>query len=69
MEDVQHSDEELVGVLLLIAGQVTGVGPDQVEQLERDVWRGDSRVELPVYMCGWNNIVSLYIVECYIHSL
>ena len=36
MKQVQGSDEELVSVLLLVPGQVVGVGPDHVEQL---VWR------------------------------
>lgn len=32
MEDVQRSDEEFMGVLLLVTGQVAGVRPDQVQQ-------------------------------------
>ena len=35
MKQVQGSDEELVSVLLLVPGQVMGVGPDHVEQLVR----------------------------------
>ena len=41
VEDVEDRDEELVRVLLLVASQVAGVGPDQMEQLERDVWARD----------------------------
>ena len=39
VQDVQCCNEELVGVLLLVAGQVTGVGPHQVEEAEWDVGR------------------------------
>ena len=46
MQDVQNSDEELVCVLLFVAREVPGVGPHQVEQLERDVGAGHARVEL-----------------------
>lgn len=37
VQDIQCCNEELVGVLLLIAGQVTGVGPHEVEEAEWDV--------------------------------
>lgn len=37
VQDVQRCDEELVGILLLVASQVTGVGPHEVEEAERDV--------------------------------
>ena len=37
VQHVQRGDEELVGVLLLVAGQVAGVRPHQVQQAERDV--------------------------------
>lgn len=46
VQDVQRGDQELVGVLLLVAGQVAGVGPHQVEQAERDMRRAAARVEL-----------------------
>ena len=46
MEHVQRGDEELVGVLLLVAGQMAGVRPHQVEELEGNVGRTLSRVEL-----------------------
>lgn len=39
VQDVQRRDEELVGVLLLVAGQVTGVSPHQMEKTEGDVRR------------------------------
>lgn len=39
VKDVQRRDEELVGVLLLVAGQVTGMGPHQMKEAEGDVWR------------------------------
>lgn len=39
VQDVQGGDQELVGVLLLVASQVTGVSPHQVEKTEGDVWR------------------------------
>lgn len=39
VQDVQRCDEELVGVLLLVAGKVTGVSPHQVKKTEGDVWR------------------------------
>ena len=52
MEDIENCDEELVGILLLVAGKMSGVGPDQVEQLEWDVGAGDTRVELRVCVCS-----------------
>ena len=35
VEQVQGGDEELVRVLLLVPGEVVGVGPDHVQQLVR----------------------------------
>lgn len=46
VQDIQRCDEELVCVLLLVAGQVTGVCPHKVEEAERDVRRAMARVEL-----------------------
>ena len=38
VENVESRNEELVSVLLLVAGKMAGMGPHKVEQLERDVW-------------------------------
>ena len=46
VQHVQRRDEELVGVLLLVAGQVACVGPHQVQQAEGNVGRAVARVEL-----------------------
>ena len=46
VQHVQRGDEELVCVLLLVAGQVFGVGPHQVQQPEGNVGRPVSGVEL-----------------------
>lgn len=47
VEHVQGRDEELVGILLLVACQVPRVGPHQVQQLIRDVRGPVSGVKLP----------------------
>lgn len=49
VQHVQRGDEELVGVLLLVACQVTCVSPHQVQQPEGNVGRPVARVELG----GW----------------
>ena len=46
VQDVQGCDEELMCVLLLIACQVPGMRPHQVQQLVRDVGGPVPRVEL-----------------------
>ena len=46
VQDVQGCDEELVCILLLVACQVPGVRPHQVQQLVRDVGGPVPRVEL-----------------------
>ena len=46
MQHVQGRNEELVGVLLLVAGQVAGMRPHQVEELEGNMGRALTRVEL-----------------------
>lgn len=46
VQHVQRGDEELVGVLLLVACQVTRVSPHQVQQPEGNVGRPVARVEL-----------------------
>ena len=46
MEDIQSGYEELVSILLLIARQMSGMGPHQVEELEWNVGGGVTRVEL-----------------------
>lgn len=46
VQDVQGCDEELVGILLLVACEVPGVSPHQVQQLVRDVGRPVPRVKL-----------------------
>ena len=51
VENVKNSDEEFVCVLLLVAGQVPGMCPYQMEQFEGDVGGGYSRVELFVCVC------------------
>lgn len=52
VQDIQGCDQELVGVLLLVAGQVTGVSPHQVQETEGDVRRTVARVELGKRRCG-----------------
>lgn len=46
VQHVQRRDQELVGVLLLVACEVTRVSPHQVQQPEGNVWRTVARVEL-----------------------
>lgn len=46
VQDVQSCNEELVGILLLVACQVPGMSPHQVQQLVRDVGRPVPRVKL-----------------------
>ena len=46
VQHVQRGDEELVCVLLLVAGQVFGMGPHQVQQPEGNVGRPVAGVEL-----------------------
>ena len=58
VQHVQCGDEELVGVLLLVAGQVAGVRPHQVQQAEGDVGRAVSRVEL---RRGGEEVIYIYI--------
>lgn len=38
VQHIQSSYQELMGVLLFVASQVTGVCPDQVQQFVWDVW-------------------------------
>ena len=52
MENVESGDEELVSVLLLVAGQVPGVGPDEVKEFERNVRSDLTGIELNVVWCG-----------------
>jgi hypothetical protein len=46
VQNIQSRNEELVCILLLIACEVACVGPDKVQQLERNVGRRRARVEL-----------------------
>ena len=46
MQHVQSGYEELVGILLLVARQMPGMGPHQVKKLEGNVGGGVTRVEL-----------------------
>lgn len=46
MEDVYGRYEELMGVLLLVPCQVSGVDPHLMEELERDVRKGTAWVKL-----------------------
>lgn len=46
VQHVQRRDQELVGVLLLVACEVTRVSPHQVQQPEGNVGRPVARVEL-----------------------
>jgi len=46
MEDIQSSYEELMSILLLIAGKVACMGPDKVKELEGDMGRVQTRIEL-----------------------
>ena len=52
MENIKSGDEELVSVLLLVAGQVPGVGPDEVKEFERNVRSDLTGIELNVVWCG-----------------
>lgn len=46
VQHIKSSDEELVSVLLLVAGEMSCVSPDQVQQPEGNVRRAVTRVEL-----------------------
>jgi hypothetical protein len=46
MQKIESRYEELMGVLLLISGQVAGILPNQNEQVVERYWRRLSRVEL-----------------------
>ena len=46
VQHIQCSNEKLMCILLLIASQVTGVGPNQVQQFVWDVWSSDPWVKL-----------------------
>ena len=46
MQHIQRRDEELVGILLLVARQVACMCPHQVEQAVRGVWGPYTGVEL-----------------------
>ena len=46
MEHIEGCDEELVRVLLLVAGEMSGVRPDEVQQAVGRVRRAHARVEL-----------------------
>ena len=46
VEDVESGNEEFVGVLLLVPRQVSGVGPDEMQQSVRNVHGADPRIEL-----------------------
>ena len=46
VQDIKGRYEELVGVLLLVPGQVSGVGPDEVEKFVEDQRRFITTVEL-----------------------
>jgi hypothetical protein len=50
VEHVEGGDEELVSVLLLVAGQVAGVGPHEVKKLEGNVRSDLTGIEL--HECG-----------------
>ena len=60
MENIESGDEELVSVLLLVAGQVPGVGPDEVKEFERNVRSDLTGIELNVVWYG----VVVYVWEC-----
>lgn len=49
MEDVQGGYEELVGILLLVAGKMASMSPYQVKQFIRYVRSGLARVEFLEY--------------------
>ena len=51
MENIESGDEELVSVLLLVAGQVPGMGPDEVKEFERNVRSDLTGIELNVVWC------------------
>jgi hypothetical protein len=53
VEHVEGGDEELVSVLLLVAGQVAGVGPYQVKKLEGNVRSDLTGIELSVVVYAW----------------
>ena len=46
VKNVENGNEELVCILLFVAGQVSCVGPDQMEEFERDVRTGYTGIEL-----------------------
>ena len=46
VQEVQGSDEELVGVLLLVTSKMMSMGPDHVEELVRGKGGFVSRIEL-----------------------
>lgn len=46
VQDVQRCDEELVGILLLVACEMARVSPYEVQQPEGNVGRTVARVEL-----------------------
>lgn len=53
VQHVQRRDQELVGVLLLVACEVTRVSPHQVQQPEGNVGRTVARVELGARRGEW----------------
>lgn len=46
VQNIEGCYEELMGILLLVARQVSGVGPDEVQQLVEDQRRLVAAVEL-----------------------
>ena len=46
MEDIQSSYEELMSILLFIASKMACMGPDEVKELEGDMGRVQTRIEL-----------------------
>ena len=46
VQEVQGSDEELMGILLLVTSKMMGMGPDHVEKLVRGKGGFVSRIEL-----------------------
>ena len=46
MQHVKNGNEELVCILLLVAGEVPCVCPHEMEQFEGDVGSGHTRIEL-----------------------
>ena len=73
VENVESRDEELVSVLLLVAGQVPGVGPDEVKEFERNVRSDLTGIELNVVWCmhawecvhvyGWNQELGMISLD------